>query len=567
MPLTQIREYSIPEIRKEMEQLRRSYDQVRLVDAEECRILHPDGEDGLVYGEECHRVWETGERCANCTSYQAHMTRAVHYKTEYFRRRCYDITSIPVYLRQESLELTPCILELIRAHEADGAENPDRAAESPDFYRTHDSLTRICNQGEGFRRIREKLIAEPKGKYLLICSNIRDFHMLNLLFGRDQGNAILEGIAEILRTHFSSGEIYARTRTDRFLLFIEKERFDPELMLTWLSSLQDLIRSPIYSLKIQLGVYEITNPNIPLSVMLQRAELALQTIRDSHGKQIAWYSEGMMERQMEDQWIISEFQKSLLTDQFQVYYQPQVNMEGRILGAEALVRWIRGDGTLVPLQRFLPVLSRSDLITRMDEHIWELAVMQLSAWRDTPLEDLYVSINIEPKDFLYVNVPEKLEALCRRYQVAPEKLHVEITERALTDEMTRSEELIHALHGRGFTVEIDDFGKGSSSLSMLKDVPADVLKIDMGFLHETEQHIRSKIILESVVRMAEQLKTAVIVEGVETKAQKQGIQDMGCRVYQGFLFSRPIPAAEFERLYLDSLKQEEPEKGRTERGA
>ena len=169
-----------------------------------------------------------------------------------------------------------------------------------------------------------------------------------------------------------------------------------------------------------------------------------------------------------------------------------------------------------------------------------------------------------PKDFVYINVPEKLEALCQRYHVDIDKLHVEITERALASDTIKPEDMIRTLHEKGITVEIDDFGKGSSSLSMLKDFPADVLKIDMGFLRETEQEVRSKIILESVVNMADRLKTDVIVEGVETDAQKQGLKDMGCRMYQGFLFSRPLPVEEFERLYLESVKaqQENEQAGR-----
>ena len=554
---SQIREYTIPEIQAEIQHLRQAYNVVRLVDAEECRTLEPDASGSLRYGTECHKVWNSNERCTNCSSYQAAMTYTTRFKTEIFKEKQFDITSVPIYLRLKSQEIVPCIMEMIRIHDiSDDNEPTDTVTENAEYYRTHDTLTRLYNQGEAFRHIRKRLMENPDRQYLLISSNIRDFHMVNVLFGREQGNAILTGIAEILREHCTEREIYARTRGDRFLLFIEKELFDQDRVMEYLAGLQDLIQSPVYTLKIHLGVYEITDPNLPLSIMLQRSEIALLTIRDSQESTVAWYSEGLMERQMEDQWIISEFQKSLMTDQFRVFYQPQVDMDGRILGAEALVRWIRSDGTQVPLNRFLPVLSRSDLITRMDEHVWELAVMQLAAWKGTPFGDLYVSINIEPKDFLYINVPEKMEALCRRYQVDSRKLHVEITERALADDSFQPEEVIMALHAKGFTVEIDDFGKGSSSLSMLKDFPADVLKIDMGFLRETEQHVRSKIILESVVRMAERLDTEVIVEGVETNTQKQGLQEMGCRMYQGFLFSRPVPIEEFEQLYLNSANPE-----------
>ena len=550
---SQIREYSIEEIRQEMDKLRKCCSLVRLVDAEECRTIGLE-EDGIRYGNDCHDVWNSRERCTNCSSYQAAMTRTTQYKTEIYQHKQFDITSVPVYLRLKNSELVACIMELIRVHElSDEKKLRDTVTESPEFYRKHDALTRLYNQGEAFRRIRKRLMDSPEKSYLLISSNIRDFHMINVLFGRETGNAILAGIADILRQNCTEREIYAHTRADRFLLFIEKERFDHERVVKHISALQELIRSPVYTLKIHLGVYEITDPNLPLSIMLQRSEIALLTIRDSQTSSVIWYTEGLMEHQIEDQWIISEFQKSLLTDQFRVFYQPQVDMDGTILGAEALVRWIRHDGTQVPLTRFLPVLSRSDLITRMDERVWELAVMQLAAWKGTPLENLYISVNIEPKDFLYIDVPEKLQALCGRFHADIRKLHVEITERALADESVRPEEIILALHEKGLTVEIDDFGKGSSSLSMLKDLPADVLKIDMGFLRETEQYVRSKIILESVVNMAKRLETEVIVEGVETDTQKQGLREMGCLMYQGFLFSRPLPAGEFEKLYLESL--------------
>jgi diguanylate cyclase (GGDEF)-like protein len=555
MTSSQIREYTIEEIRQEMEKLRESCSLVRLVDAEECRTINLEG-DRIQYGNDCHDVWNSKERCTNCSSYQAAMTRTTRYKTEIYQQKQFDITSVPVYLRLKNQEMILCIMELIRVHElSDDNEPEDTVTENLEFYRTHDTLTRIYNQGEAFRHIRKRLIENPEKRYLLISSNIRDFHMINILFGRETGNAILTGIADILKKHCTDREVYARTRGDRFLLFIEKELFDQKQVMEYLATLQDLIQSPVYTLKIHLGVYEINDPNLPLTIMLQRSEIALLTIRESQESTVVWYTEGLMEHQIEDQWIISEFQKSLLTEQFRVYYQPQVDMDGKILGAEALVRWIRNDGTQVPLARFLPVLSRSDLITRMDEHVWELAVMQLATWKGTALEDLYISINIEPKDFIYINVPEKLQALCDRYEVDIRKLHVEITERALTDDTIKPEDMFLALHEKGITVEIDDFGKGSSSLSMLKDIPADVLKIDMGFLRETEQQVRSKIILESVVNMAKRLETDVIVEGVETDRQKQGLREMGCLMYQGFLFSRPVPVDEFERLYLESVKQ------------
>ena len=252
-------------------------------------------------------------------------------------------------------------------------------------------------------------------------------------------------------------------------------------------------------------------------------------------------------------WILNEFERSLLTDKFHIYLQPQVDMESHILGAEVLARWIDHDDVMVPVSQFIPILAKTDLISKLDEHIWELAARQISLWKGTELENLHLSVNVEPKDFKYLKVPNKLKALCNRYNIDVRKLHVEITERGFESDIDCAESIILELHQNGITVEIDDFGKGSSSLSLLKDLCVDVLKLDMGFIRETGNLLRSKIILESVVGMANKLNTEVIIEGVENNNQKERIRSVGCKIYQGFLFSKPIPVQEFEELYYASI--------------
>lgn len=547
----QVREYSVFDINRELETLRAEYDLVRLVDAEECRIITVNDTGKTQYEAECHSVWGIPERCANCTSYRACMTHQIVEKDEIFQGSRYHIQSVPLYLRLPDGELSFCVMEKIRVYSLDGLKNPPdpTVRGNSDYHSTHDTLTGLYNQGEVFRCARKLLMAHPDDVYLLISGDIRDFHLINNLFGRERGNEVLIGIANLLRQVCTPDEVYGRIKDDRFVLFMRKDKFDQERVRRYLSNIRRMIDSPIYSMRVHLGIYEIQNKSLPLALMLERANMALHTIRHSHQQVIAYYTEGMMERQLEDQKIISEFEKNLKSQQFRIYLQPQVDMAGRIMGAEALVRWLREDGTSVPVQRFLPVLEMSDLISRLDRHVWELAVRQLAAWKGTELEELYLSINIDPKDIYYMDIPAVLRSLCEQYGVEIKKLRVEITERALTYDWDLQGELIESLQKNGFIVEIDDFGKGSSSLSMLKDVQADVLKIDMGFLDETRNEARSKIILESVVGMAGLLNMDVVVEGVETSDQKEDLRQMGCRMYQGFLFSQPIPVEMFEKLY------------------
>lgn len=256
-----------------------------------------------------------------------------------------------------------------------------------------------------------------------------------------------------------------------------------------------------------------------------------------------------------DNWILSMFDKDLRTSRFQIYLQPQVDMCGKIVGAEVLSRWFDQDGNMIPIGHFLPVLCRSDLISKMDERVWELTAELLHSWRGTPMEELYLSVNVEPKDFLYTDVPKRLRLICEQYDVSIGQVHVEITERGFNNELFVPDVIVNLLHRNGITVEIDDFGKGSSSLALFKDLDVDVLKLDMDFIQDSSHEKRRKIVLESVVDMARKLKTYVIAEGVETPNQWEIVRDAGCHCYQGFLFSKPLPVKEFEIFYQDYNKR------------
>lgn len=232
-----------------------------------------------------------------------------------------------------------------------------------------------------------------------------------------------------------------------------------------------------------------------------------------------------------------------------MYLQPLVDRTGTVVGAEALARWQRPDGTMVMPADFIETLENSGLIHRLDMYIWELAVKQLSEWKDTERSRLTISVNMSARDFYSIEVYDVLTKLTEKYGVDSSRLRLEITETALLVEPEKSNDVISRLRGKGFLVEVDDFGKGYSSLSMLKNIQADVLKIDMNFLREIKDRERSRIILQSVISLAESLGMDVITEGVETESQLKELSEMGCSHFQGYYFSKPIPVEEFEMKY------------------
>ncbi len=256
----------------------------------------------------------------------------------------------------------------------------------------------------------------------------------------------------------------------------------------------------------------------------------------------------MLNKIIHDQLIINSFRKNLHGDQFVVYLQPQVDKDHNIKGAECLVRWLLPSGDMLPPFEFIGVLEEHGLIGALDEYVWDYAAKQLSLWKGTKYESLYLSVNVSPRDFFYLDIASVFSGLCEKYEIDPAKLHIEITETALADETKKNLGTLKELQDRGFTVEIDDFGKGSSSLGLLKDIPADVLKIDKEFIQKSTNEKRIFVILESIIGMAKKLDLKVIAEGIETPEQLETLTELGCFMFQGYYFSKPIPIASFEKI-------------------
>ena len=236
-----------------------------------------------------------------------------------------------------------------------------------------------------------------------------------------------------------------------------------------------------------------------------------------------------------------------------MYLQPQTDEAGNVKSAEALARWIREDEGVIAPVFFIPGLEKNGMIYRMDRVIWEKAARQLQEWKDTPFRDISISVNVSPIDVTLIDIVDYFEKLIEQYEIDPGRLNIEITETAMVNSPEALLRIVDRLHRRGFHVEIDDFGSGYSSLKMLKDLNADVLKIDRGFLQHTVHERKMKTILSSIIQMSHALGMEVITEGVETREMVNMLSKMGCHLFQGFYFSRPLPVEEFVKKYESQL--------------
>jgi EAL domain-containing protein (putative c-di-GMP-specific phosphodiesterase class I) len=290
--------------------------------------------------------------------------------------------------------------------------------------------------------------------------------------------------------------------------------------------------------------------------MCGRANSALRTIREDLTRIVAYFNYAVFQKILFEQAVLGSFDEAMESGQFKMYLQPQVTKDGNVIGAEALARWQRPDGTMVMPGDFIETLETAGLIHKLDSYIWELAVCKLREWKHTEFKDLHISINISPKDMELMDVFKVITDLVHKYDVDPSRLHLEITESFIIKNPSVVNNLIMRLKEAGFLIEIDDFGSGYSSLNMLKDINADVIKIDTGFLSKSLNEDRGEIILDSIIFMAKRLGIGTVTEGVETPNQFAMLNAMGCDVYQGYLFSKPVSVKEFENKYSNLCRKE-----------
>ena len=548
-------EFTAGEMKDFLQSMSEKYDLARVVDPTECRILEMK-EDGSVSREKsCYGIWNSGQRCLNCSSALACRTGCHQTKAEEFKDQLYIIQSSPVTLKLQDGSHYDAVVELVNIQKDQEVHGNDREAENVGFRAAnyiarHDGMTNTLNADAFYAACRRKLKDAHPDEWLMITSNIMNFRLVNTLFGDMKGNELLVHNAAMLRgiAEHSDG-ICGRLGNDQFALLIPKRHFREELLLNMEAELAEIFNSGVYTFCIHFGIYEIEDPNTPVSVMCGRANSAMRTIREDLSRYIAYYNDAIRNKLIQEQTVISSFEEALKEEQFCMYLQPITEKDGRPVGAEALVRWLKPDGTMIMPVDFIEILEHAGLIQKLDLYMWELAVRKLQAWKNTSLQDLFISVNVSARDFYSLDVYQTLSDLVEQYGVDCRKLRLEITETALFTEPSKGDDIVSSLRKKGFTVEIDDFGTGYSSLSLLKDIHADVLKIDRSFLQEIEGNQHNSMVLHGVIQLADSLGMDVITEGVETTQQLEVLSDMGCRHFQGYLFSCPITPEAFETKY------------------
>ena len=431
----------------------------------------------------------------------------------------------------------------------------DNTAEQKLFYQeiynaTHDKLTGLYNKDYLFSRIADKIVSNPDVNYLIVFLDVKNFKIVNDIFGNEFGDYAIKCIAEWLRKDRSKLCVYGRIAGDTFGLCIPKEEFQRAKIERELSDFIVRDGQKVHHVLIHLGVYEVMKEDRDVAVLFDRAHLAISGIKDDYHEHIVYYDNRLRDKALWDQDISAQLPKALEERQLRPYLQPIVDNSGKVVGAEALVRWIHPENGFMSPGSFIPVFEKNGLIVEVDKYMWRCACEILAKWQKEGREQ-FISVNISPKDFYFTDVTEVLKEYVKEYGIDPSKLRIEITETVMMSDISSRMQTLRDLKKSGFMVEMDDFGSGYSSLNLLKDMPVDVLKIDMMFLSATDDELKALTIVKNILNLTSSLNMFSLTEGVETKKQFKMLNELGCNLFQGYYFAKPMPLEEFEQFCRD----------------
>lgn len=414
----------------------------------------------------------------------------------------------------------------------------------------HDALTGLYNRSTFCRKTADFLRQNPNGSYNMVQFDIERFKVINELYGNFMGDRILLLIAEGLQKCLKDKGTYGRLEADHFAVCLpagtEELQYVREQMDKSLASVKIEQKINLY-----YGVYTVEDRDMSVDLMCDRANLALRTVKGNSNRSYAVYNDELHQVVLSEQQLTNSMEEALLQRQFEVYYQPVVDLKtGEVVSAEALVRWNHPEKGMVSPGFFIPFFEHNGFIIKLDAYNREEVCRNIMELGRRGLNCVPVSVNVSRLEFYDPNLCRSIIDLTERYRLEPGMMRLEITESAYTDNPQQLLAAMKEFQNYGFQVLMDDFGSGYSSLNMLKDVPVDILKMDMKFLENQGISGRGPEILASLVRMAKKLGMHTIAEGIETKEQGDFLRSVGCEYGQGYYYARPMPADAFTNLLM-----------------
>lgn len=416
-----------------------------------------------------------------------------------------------------------------------------------------DELTGIYNRAYFYEEARRR-IDNTDEEMCIVLMDITNFKVVNDLFGMETGDKLLCFMAEEL-TELGSGRnfIVARFNGDHFYMCLSRKDFEEiDFKKRYKTFLEEIDVTVTY------GVFCVNEQrDLPVNIMCDRASLAAHDRERKRSEFIRFYSDDERKRIVHEREIENDMEKALEERQFIVYVQPKYNVSNeKIIGGEALVRWLHPQKGMIPPGLFINIFEKNGFIVRLDYYIWEETCKCVAKLKKMGFDNLPVSVNVSRAHFYGKELKDKLQELIQKYDLLPDDIELEITETICAEDPDIIYKRIKELRELGFKIAMDDFGSGYSSLNMLKEVPLDIIKMDLKFLDGGEDVEKGRYILHTLINLAQNMQLKVVVEGVETKEQVEFLRDIGSYYVQGYYYSKPVDIATYEAMLEKDRKGE-----------
>ncbi len=415
-----------------------------------------------------------------------------------------------------------------------------------------DPVTGYGNRNAFNRDVSEILNRKTPKKLAIVYFDIDKFKYINDMYGFKAGDETLKAVSEVVEAELVKGnETHARLSNDHFamlLTYFEREglvtRFDK--IVNDIETMHETGKTRI-SVSINAGMYEVTDKQVDISLMLDRANLARKSVKNNRLSKFAFYQDNMRDDILREKEIENEMYEALETGQFEVYYQPKYFVNTSTLaGAEALIRWNHPVKGLVPPNHFIPLFEKNGFVVNLDLFVFKQVCTHISEWLRQGFKVVPVSVNLSRVHFTETDFMDEFRAIIEEFKVPSKYIEFEVTESTAIENTERLLSVLNEIHSLGCLVSMDDFGSGYSSLNMLKQIPVDVLKIDRDFFRDSTDNLRGKEIVSSVVKLAKRLGIDVVAEGIEDKEQLEFLQDINCDMAQGYYFAKPLRKPDYE---------------------
>ena len=420
-----------------------------------------------------------------------------------------------------------------------------------------DSLSGLANRNALMEYL-TRLIASSKRdekEFAMLFLDLDHFKSVNDALGHNVGDELLKKISKIIDDVLRPNDFVARVGGDEFVIIIQEynslhelttiiDRIQKTLTQTW------VIQTNPITISSSVGIAFYPKDGDTLVSLMKNSDIAMYEAKKNGRSRYHFFTEALNQRVQDTIQLEKDMKEALANDEFELYYQPKVDIgSGKIIAAEALIRWISPTKGMIPPDAFIPLADENGFIVELGEWIYKTAIKQQTLFKQAGI-DIKISINLSPKQFLVDGFVDSFTKSIKESEAKPSSIDVEITENLFYQHNDKNMEILGAIHDYGVSISLDDFGTGYSSLSYLKDFPIDYLKIDKSFLDDFDNE-RGRVFIQTIVKMGQTLKMQIIAEGVETAEQLEYLKSIDCDQYQGYYCSKPMNVKDFESFYLE----------------